>query len=204
MYLGSEGDLEHCGHDAAGETELSATGRDIRSSSRRSAAEARERRRARLPGAARGHPRDGHLPPDADLRLDEKQLAAALGVSRTPVRQALARLEHEGLVRIMPRRGVLSLRKSKAEIIEMIRAWAALESMAARLALRARERRGDRASLRALFSTLRGRRAAPAPGRVLRGQPPLPPAHHRARPLAACSRAWPTGCSCTCGRSAAA
>ena len=39
--------------------------------------------------------------PDADLRLDEKRLAAALGVSRTPVRQALARLEHEGLVQIV-------------------------------------------------------------------------------------------------------
>ena len=44
--------------------------------------------------------------PDADLRLDEQRLAAALGVSRTPVREALARLEHEGLVRILPRRGV--------------------------------------------------------------------------------------------------
>ena len=40
---------------------------------------------------------------DADaLRLDEKQLAAALGVSRTPVRQALVLLDHEGLVRIVP------------------------------------------------------------------------------------------------------
>jgi DNA-binding GntR family transcriptional regulator len=71
--------------------------------------------------------------PGADLRLDEQRLAEALGVSRTPVRQALARLDHEGLVRIMPRRGVLIVRKSKAEITEMIRAWAALESMAARL-----------------------------------------------------------------------
>lgn len=70
---------------------------------------------------------------DADLRLDEKRLAAELGVSRTPVREALARLEHEGLVRIMARRGVYIVRKSKAEIIEMITVWAALESMAARL-----------------------------------------------------------------------
>ena len=68
---------------------------------------------------------------DADLRLDEKTLAADLGVSRTPVREALARLEHEGLVRILPRRGVYIVRKSKAEIVEMITVWAALESMAA-------------------------------------------------------------------------
>ena len=71
--------------------------------------------------------------PDADLRLDEKRLAAELGVSRTPVREALSRLEHQGLVTILPRRGVYVARKSKAEIIEMIIAWAALEGMAARL-----------------------------------------------------------------------
>jgi DNA-binding GntR family transcriptional regulator len=72
--------------------------------------------------------------PDVDLRLDEKRLAAQLGVSRTPVREALARLEHEGLVEIIPRRGVRVVRRTKAEIVEMIIAWAALESMAARLA----------------------------------------------------------------------
>jgi DNA-binding GntR family transcriptional regulator len=88
---------------------------------------------------------------DADLRLDEQRLATALGVSRTPVRGALARLEHEGLVQIVPRRGVWIVRKSKAEITEMIRAWAALESMAARLLC---ERATDEeiGSLRALFS----------------------------------------------------
>jgi DNA-binding GntR family transcriptional regulator len=72
--------------------------------------------------------------PDADLRLDEKRLAAELGVSRTPVREALSRLQHEGLVEIIPRRGVRVVRKSKADIVETIIAWAALESMAARLA----------------------------------------------------------------------
>lgn len=72
--------------------------------------------------------------PQADLRLDEKRLATDLGVSRTPVREALARLEHEGLVRIRPRRGVDILRRSKAEIVEMLIAWGALEATAARLA----------------------------------------------------------------------
>jgi DNA-binding GntR family transcriptional regulator len=89
--------------------------------------------------------------PDADLRLDEQRLATALGVSRTPVREALARLEHEGLVQIMPRRGVLIVRKSKAEITEMIRAWAALESMAARL-LCERASEEEIGNLRELFS----------------------------------------------------
>jgi DNA-binding GntR family transcriptional regulator len=89
--------------------------------------------------------------PQADLRVDEKSLAASLGVSRTPVREALARLQHEGLVEIRPRSGVRVVRKSKAEIVEMIVAWAALESMAARLTC---ERASDEevGSLRALFS----------------------------------------------------
>jgi DNA-binding GntR family transcriptional regulator len=42
-------------------------------------------------------------------------------------------LEREGFVRTVPRRGIHVVRKTKREIIEMIQAWAALESMAARL-----------------------------------------------------------------------
>src|SRR5689334_4004711 len=45
----------------------------------------------------------------------------------------MAQLESEGFVRSVPRRGVYVVRKSKKEVIEMITAWAALESMAARL-----------------------------------------------------------------------
>src|SRR3979490_637740 len=69
----------------------------------------------------------------AEIRLDERQLASDLGVSRTPVREALAQLEREGFVRSVPRRGIYVVRKTKREVIEMITAWAALESMAARL-----------------------------------------------------------------------
>jgi DNA-binding GntR family transcriptional regulator len=72
--------------------------------------------------------------PNQELRLDERVLTTALGVSRTPVREALALLEQEGFIRTMPRRGIYIVRKSKREIIEMIQIWAALESMAARLA----------------------------------------------------------------------
>ena len=67
-------------------------------------------------------------------RLDERELMKALGVSRTPVREALSILEQEGFVRTVPRRGIFIVRKSKREMIEMIQMWAALESMAARLA----------------------------------------------------------------------
>ena len=68
------------------------------------------------------------------IRLDERQLSQKLGVSRTPIREALTLLEQEGFVRAVPRRGIYVVRKSKKEICEMIVVWAALEGMAARLA----------------------------------------------------------------------
>jgi DNA-binding GntR family transcriptional regulator len=85
-----------------------------------------------------------------EIRLDERKLTMALGVSRTPVREAITLLEQEGFLRTVPRRGVYIMRKTRREIIEMIHLWAALESMAARLAA---ERASDDeiASLRAMF-----------------------------------------------------
>jgi DNA-binding GntR family transcriptional regulator len=68
-----------------------------------------------------------------DVRLDERQIANDLGISRTPVREAMAQLEREGFVRSVPRRGIYVVRKTRAEVSELITAWAALESMAARL-----------------------------------------------------------------------
>lgn len=70
---------------------------------------------------------------DTELRLDERTLSEQFGISRTPLREALARLDQEGLVRIEPRRGIYIQRKSKQDILHMITVWAALESMAARL-----------------------------------------------------------------------
>ena len=92
---------------------------------------------------------------DAELRLDERKLSEQFGISRTPLREALARLDQEGLVRIVPRRGIYIVRKSKAEILEMITVWAALESMAARL-ITQNASEDEIASLRALCSTFDG------------------------------------------------
>jgi DNA-binding GntR family transcriptional regulator len=87
-----------------------------------------------------------------DVRLDERQLAQDLGVSRTPVREAMAQLEREGFVRSVPRRGIYVVRKTKREVIEMITAWAALESMAARL-ITSEASDEEIAGLRAMFAT---------------------------------------------------
>jgi DNA-binding GntR family transcriptional regulator len=85
-----------------------------------------------------------------EVRLDERALSADLGVSRTPIREAMTLLEQEGFVRTMPRRGIYVVRKSKREIVEIITVMAALESMAARLvALSAPD--GDIAELRRLM-----------------------------------------------------
>jgi DNA-binding GntR family transcriptional regulator len=90
-----------------------------------------------------------------DIRLDERKLAQDFGISRTPVREAMAQLESEGFVRSVPRRGIYVVRKTKAEVIEMITAWAALESMAARLATQTAT--ADQiASLRQMFTTFEG------------------------------------------------
>ena len=96
---------------------------------------------------------------EADLRLDERELATRLGVSRTPVREALLRLEHEGLVRNAPRRGFAIARKTKAELLEIIVVWAALESMAARLVAQ-RATSEAIGSLRAIFAHFDGERIA--------------------------------------------
>src|SRR3984957_6558403 len=89
-----------------------------------------------------------------EVRLDERQLASDLGISRTPVREAMAQLEREGFVRSVPRRGIYVVRKSKREVIEMITAWAALESMAARLITQGASNE-DIAGLREMFATFK-------------------------------------------------
>jgi DNA-binding GntR family transcriptional regulator len=66
--------------------------------------------------------------------LSERQLAENFRVSKTPVREALAQLRHEGLVRIVPQRGAFVFTLSAREVMHMCELRLTLESAALRLA----------------------------------------------------------------------
>ncbi len=93
--------------------------------------------------------------------LDERKLASDLNVSRTPVREAITRLEQEGLVETIPRLGILVIRKTKKQILEIIQVWAVLEGVAARMATE-NATDGELASMRKLFATFDGANMARA------------------------------------------
>jgi DNA-binding GntR family transcriptional regulator len=85
----------------------------------------------------------GELP--AGVNLSEVALAESFGVSRTPVREALKRLQSEGLVTIRPRVGTFVTTPSRREITELFEMKELLEGAAARLlALRGRVPELDR------------------------------------------------------------
>ena len=66
--------------------------------------------------------------------LNEAAISGLLQVGRTPVHQALQRLELEGLVEIMPRKGVIVLPDSISEIIKILESRAAVEAELAKAA----------------------------------------------------------------------
>ncbi len=77
----------------------------------------------------------GELPPGARLR--ETELAERLGISRTPVREAIRQLEADGLVDHIPRQGATIRVLDYSEVMELYEMRAVLEGTAARLAARA-------------------------------------------------------------------
>ncbi|ABG06039.1 transcriptional regulator, GntR family [Rubrobacter xylanophilus DSM 9941] len=79
---------------------------------------------------------DGTLPPSSWLR--ETELARELGMSRTPVREALKRLAAEGLVEITARQAAVVARMTLEDILEVYAVRETLEGLAARLAARHR------------------------------------------------------------------
>lgn len=95
----------------------------------------------------------GRLLPGA--HLDELELAARFGVSRTPVREALSLLVGEGLVENRPRRGAVVAQLTPHRLIEMFEVMAELEAMCARLAAR-RMSDEDLATLESAHEACRG------------------------------------------------
>ncbi|WP_248926939.1 GntR family transcriptional regulator [Paenibacillus hamazuiensis] len=67
-------------------------------------------------------------------RIIERELADQLNVSRTPIREALFRLESQGFVKTLPRKGVVVSKLSPEEIIEIFTILSALESLAMKMA----------------------------------------------------------------------
>lgn len=90
----------------------------------------------------------GELPPGS--RLSVPEIARQLNVSRTPAREALLRLQHEGLVEVNPRRGAVVLDGSMADLRELFQYREALEGMAARLAANSMNER-EKAAMRTAF-----------------------------------------------------
>ncbi|MQA62748.1 MAG: FCD domain-containing protein [Actinophytocola sp.] len=75
---------------------------------------------------------DGRLPPGT--RLVERELAAELGVSRVPVREAVRMLDSEGFVQVVPRRGVVVKQLSRTDVEELFDVRESLEVLATRRA----------------------------------------------------------------------
>jgi len=75
--------------------------------------------------------RENAFPPG--YQGSEQEIATRLGMSRTPVHEAVIRLQEEGLVRVMPRRGVVVCAISATDMREIYEVIIALESFAAEL-----------------------------------------------------------------------
>jgi len=70
----------------------------------------------------------------AGERLMEKNLADKLGVSRTPIREALRKLEIEGFIEMVPRKGAVVKEVTPTEIADVLEIRASLEALAAKIA----------------------------------------------------------------------
>ncbi|TDQ55271.1 GntR family transcriptional regulator [Actinorugispora endophytica] len=95
--------------------------------------------------------------------VSEGDIAADVGVSRTPVREALLRLEVEGLVRLYPKRGALIVPVSQQEIDDVIETRRLIEGFTARVAAGA-DTRARAALVEALTARLAEMRARLEPG----------------------------------------
>jgi len=100
----------------------------------------------------------GRLPPGA--RIVEADIARQMETSRSPIREAVRKLEHEGLVEYVPRRGTIVVGLSRADVADAYQLRAHLEAYGARLAAT----RATQAQLAGLLGLIERMRACAAAG----------------------------------------
>jgi len=66
--------------------------------------------------------------------LNENQLSSAMGVSRTPIREALTRIEHEGFVKIIPKKGIYVTDVSLSDVLQIFDCRIEIEPIALKMA----------------------------------------------------------------------
>lgn len=89
---------------------------------------------------------EGRIAPGA--KLNERELAEALNISRTPLREAIKMLASEGLVDLLPNRGAVAVKLTEADVLHSFELLAELEGLAGELAA-TRITEAARAELRA-------------------------------------------------------
>jgi DNA-binding GntR family transcriptional regulator len=75
---------------------------------------------------------EGRIAPGA--KLNERELAEVLHVSRTPLREAIKMLAAEGLVELLPNRGAIAVELSEADVMDTFEVMAGLEGLSGELA----------------------------------------------------------------------
>ena len=96
----------------------------------------------------------GEIPPGS--KINEGKIAKALGVSKTPVREALSKLAHEGLVNIVPNRGSFKVKLSAKDILDVMAIREVLEALCIRLAA-INLTNGEIQKMKAIFEDFEGR-----------------------------------------------
>ncbi|KAA9026309.1 GntR family transcriptional regulator [Niallia endozanthoxylica] len=77
-------------------------------------------------------------------RLIERELASKLNISRTPIREALFRLESQGYVKTVPRKGVVVSNISEEQVIEVFTILSSLEVLAVKLAAQRMDKKTEK------------------------------------------------------------
>jgi len=85
-----------------------------------------------------------------DEKINEERLAERLRVSRTPIRETLCRLENEGIVKVIPRRGAFVIKQCKERVVEILQVREVLEGLVAGIVAQS----GDEKTLNKLRKSL--------------------------------------------------